>query len=192
MNRSMKSLALVLALALTTGFALYAAGQGSPFCSNPNVAIPDSGQGTLTNNLVVANSFTITDLNVSIQINHTWPGDLIVTLTKMGGPGPQTLIDQVGVPASSFGCSVDNINATLDDSGAPSVEVVCNPGPPGVGPGPYSPSPGNLNPTFAGANINGTWTLSVSDNAGGDTGTLVQWCLITTPVPVDLTDFSIE
>ena len=36
--------------------------------------------------------------------------------------------------------------------------------------------------TYDGQNVNGAWTLTVVDNAGGDTGTLSQWC-IEVPVP---------
>ena len=35
-----------------------------------------------------------------------------------------------------------------------------------------------INAVFAGQSLAGTWTLNVSDNAQGDTGTLDQWCLV--------------
>jgi Proprotein convertase P-domain len=188
MSRTKKYL---LALAAVTAVAAFAFAQ-SPFCVSPGTAIPDNTPAGVDSDQVVGASFVLTDLNVTIQINHTWPGDLSVTLEKVGGPGPFTIMNRPGTPANTLGCSVDNINATLDDSGGTSVQVVCNASPPGVGPGPYQPAPDGLNANFAGTNINGTWRLHVVDHAGGDTGTIAQWCLVTTPTPVELMDFSIE
>jgi trimeric autotransporter adhesin len=189
MSRKLKYLLAIVAVA-TVASLVFA--QQSPFCVTPNVAIPDSPSAGIDNDQVVGASFVLTDLNVTLQINHTWPGDISVTLTKVGGPGPTTIVNRPGMPASTFGCSVDNIDATLDDSAGTSVNVVCNAAPPGVGPGPYQPGTGALNSVFAGTNVNGTWRLHVTDNAGGDTGTLAQWCLVTVPTPVELLDFSIE
>jgi hypothetical protein len=199
MNRKLKYLASALVVVAAAGFAVGQLGGqgGSPFCSNPNVAIPEpAGGGSVTDSQVIANSFSITDLNVSVQIPHSWVGDLTITLAKTAGPGspigPITIMARPGVPASTFGCSINDINATLDDQAATEVEVVCNPAPPAIGPGPYNPDPGGLNASFAGVDINGTWALNVADAFNGDTGTLVQWCLITTPVPVELMEFAIE
>ena len=35
-----------------------------------------------------------------------------------------------------------------------------------------------------GQSINGTWTLQVTDNVAGNTGTLTNWSLAITPKPV--------
>jgi trimeric autotransporter adhesin len=190
MSRTKKYL---LATVAVTAVATFAFAQ-SPFCSSPNVAIPDNTPAGITNDIVVSGSFALTDLNVSINTNHTWPGDLIYTVQKTAGPGsplgPVTIIDRPGLPASTFGCSNDNINSTIDD-GQPAAETTCNASPPAIGPGPAGPN-NSINTVFAGVDVNGTWRITVSDNAGGDTGTLVQWCLVTTPTPVELMDFSIE
>jgi hypothetical protein len=37
---------------------------------------------------------------------------------------------------------------------------------------------------FNGEDANGTWTITISDNATGDTGTLVDWELIITPAAI--------
>src|SRR5439155_25095467 len=56
--------------------------------------------------------------------------------------------------------------------------------------GPYGdPAPvgsATLNGTFASQNPNGTWSLYVVDDAGGDVGSIASWCLelttsLTTP-----------
>jgi Proprotein convertase P-domain len=188
-----RKLRYLLTIAAVVAAAVCAFAQQGPFCITPNVAIPDSPSPGIDSDLVVASSFVLTDLEVALQIDHTWPGDISVTLAKVGGPGPSTIVNRPGMSGSStFGCSVDNIDATLDDSAGTSVNVVCNAAPPGVGPGPYQPGPGSLTGTFAGTNVNGTWRLHVTDNAGGDTGTLVWWCLIDKGDPAELTGFSIE
>jgi hypothetical protein len=89
------------------------------------------------------------------------------------------LIDRPGVPGiSPNGCSGDNIDVSLHDSSILPVEDQCSTLP-ALG--------GTLQPqeplaAFAGENISGTWTLTVSDNAGADLGTLNTWCLEAIPV----------
>ena len=169
-------------------------GPGSPFCSTPGVAIPDSDPTGVSDDLVVGASFTLTALDVSLLVTHSWVGDLAFTLSHSGGCGPVDLGNRAGYTGTGFGCSDDNIDATLDDEGTGNYEDQCNGGTPGIGPGNFVPGdpPGANLTACDGDNINGTWTLVVSDNAGGDTGILDQWCLVTTPVPVELTEFAID
>lgn len=163
-------------------------GQGSPFCSAPSVAIPDNSPAGVTDNLIVGASFTLTDLDVSLLVAHSWVGDLTATVSHSGGCSV-TIVERPGNPASTFGCSSNNIDATLDDEAGSPAENACNPAPPALS-GPLSPN----NPLSAcdGENVNGTWSLTVSDAAAGDTGTLNEWCLVTSPVPVELMEFHID
>lgn len=145
-------------------------------CVNPNQAINGAGPGinnptTLT---FPALPGPITDVNFTTNINHTWVGDLDVRLIHLGVT--RFMIDNVGQPASTFGCATDNISVTLDDeaAGGP-VENVCNVNPPGVS---GSRTPFQSLNAFDGMNAQGTWSLVIDDTfAGGDDGTLVQWCL---------------
>ena len=57
----------------------------------------------------------LTDLNVSLEVTHTWVGDLSFTLTHQDTGTSVTVFDRPGVPGSTYGCQNDNINATLDD-----------------------------------------------------------------------------
>ncbi|MBK8432334.1 MAG: proprotein convertase P-domain-containing protein [Chloroflexi bacterium] len=41
-----------------------------------------------------------------------------------------------------------------------------------------SPTPNNSLSAFDGEDLNGTWLLQYTDAAGGDIGTLNEWCLI--------------
>ncbi|MCP4001401.1 MAG: hypothetical protein GY727_10870, partial [Gammaproteobacteria bacterium] len=50
-------------------------------CSSPNLAIPDAA--SVTDTLVVSDSGSLTDLNVSVDVTHSYVGDLIFTLTHV-------------------------------------------------------------------------------------------------------------
>ena len=143
------------------------------FCSTAPVAIPDPG--TATSVINVADGRAITDLNVSLNASHTWVGDLTFTLSHNGVS--VAVIDRPGVPTSTYGCSGDDINATLDDEAALPVETQCAAGAPTIN-GVFTP---NVSLTgFDGQVVNGSWTMTVNDAVGADAGTLNQWCLVTT------------
>ncbi len=140
------------------------------FCRTPALAIPDNNPTGATDELVIAAGANLTDLNVAVQIGHTWPGDLDLVLTRVGAPN--TVVN-IGTRLGGTGCQVDNVDVTLDDEAAGA--IVCSPSPPGIS--------GVLRPTsaltpFDGQSLAGTWRLTVIDRAGQDTGTLTRWCLL--------------
>jgi subtilisin-like proprotein convertase family protein len=142
--------------------------------SFPNVPIPDGSPVGVEDTITVTDSLTITDLNVDVVINHTWTGDLCVKLSKAGGP-EVTLMKRINLDAECdatgcCGCSSDNVDVLLDDEAPDSVEDSCPPI------GTYSPDPDSLS-AFDGLDAAGDWTLWVNDNAGADTGTLIEWSL---------------
>ncbi|PKA83687.1 putative secreted protein (Por secretion system target) [Ulvibacter sp. MAR_2010_11] len=139
--------------------------------ANPALAIPDNDPAGISTTLNVTDDFTISDLNVDLNISHTWVGDVIVTIQSPGGTSV-TILDQPGVPASTFGCSGDNIVASLDDEAGSPVEDECGAGVPTIS-GSFTPN--NPLSAFDGESTLGVWTLTVSDNAGGDTGTINSW-----------------
>jgi len=116
----------------------------------------------------------IVDLNVSVAINHTWVGDVKVVLKHDDTGTAVTIIDRPGEPASFFGCSGNNIDATLDDAAVSPVENECALTEPTIA-GTFSPN--NPLSAFNGESLHGTWRLIVTDNAGGDTGSLESWTL---------------
>lgn len=126
----------------------------------------------------------ITSVQVQVTADHTWVGDLIFTLTSPGGTSV-TLMDRPGVPGlSPFGCSNNNVDVLFGDGLPDDPEGTCS----GAGQGntadPWPVS--NATPVqplsaLNGEDANGTWTLTVSDNAGGDTGTLLDWELLIEP-----------
>ena len=153
------------------------------FCgpaAGTGIAIPDNDLVGATDSVVIAENITIADLNVSVVISHGWVGDVSVSLLHVDTGSAIDLIDQPGVPASGFGCSGDDIDATLDDEATLPAEGECAAGAPAIG--------GSLLPNvalgaFDGENIGGTWTLTVKDVSGGVSGTLDAWCLLLNEPP---------
>ena len=134
--------------------------QGSNFSTSP------AGMGCV--------GATVSDLQVTLQIQHTWVGDLDATLTSPGGSA--FIINQPGRPVlGTFGCSGDDIDVVLSDGGTGSVEDMCDAGVPTIF-GNLTPSPGSM-AVFNGEALSGDWSLTITDNAGGDTGALLNWCL---------------
>ncbi len=147
---------------------------GNSYTDNPGVAIPDGPAGTVSDTITVPDSFIIGDLNVDLGIQHTWVGDLVVTIEHNGTS--VTIVDQMGVPAlGSFGCDQDNLAAVvIDDEGTGgAIESMCQAdltSPPNY-------VPNNPLSAFDGMNASGIWTITVTDSAAQDTGSLEQWSL---------------
>jgi len=104
---------------------VYSGPLAAAICStDANVAIPQ-GIGSATPgpeaivDIVVPSSpgTTVTDLDFQLAINHTWVGDLVVTLTSPAGT-TITLLDRPGTPPGTFGCGQNDIDMTFDDAAA--------------------------------------------------------------------------
>lgn len=148
---------------------------GNELCRTLNLAIPDNQPAGINDDFVVAQTGTLSDLQLRVRIDHTYVGDLGVRLSKVGGAGPVAAIDRPGYTGTGFGCNQPNIDATLDDSATQPVENQCSTTPPAIG-GTFSPNEPLA--AFAGEELAGTWRLNVSDSATQDTGTLLEWCLV--------------
>jgi trimeric autotransporter adhesin len=170
---------------------------GTGICVQPGIIPPDATGVFVFSNQVVADTGTITDMDVSINMTHTWVGDLIFTLEHDDTGTAVTLINRPGIPVpGGAGCADDDINGGIDDEGSIALETHCDGTTPwinffGIG---GDPANSSLMAAFDGEELSGSWTMGVSDNAAGDTGTLNEWCLLptTVPVPVELQTFSIE
>jgi subtilisin-like proprotein convertase family protein len=106
---------------------------------------------------------TITKVTVTLNITHTFDGDLVVDLI---GPNGQTvnLFTSVGGSGQNF------MSTTLDDAAAISI---LNGNPPFGGT--YRPQ--QLLSTLNGGTPNGTWTLRITDVGPQDVGTLNSWSI---------------
>ncbi|MEZ5064458.1 MAG: proprotein convertase P-domain-containing protein [bacterium] len=141
------------------------------------LAIPDNNGTGATSTLAVADDVTLTDVNVRVQISHTYVGDLKIVLQHPDGT-LVTLLDRPGVPASTYGCGDNDMNVTFDSASGVNLESYCSGSTPwysGVA-APFS----TLN-TLNGKSSAGTWRVIVTDNAGSDTGSILDWELLTTP-----------
>ncbi len=144
------------------------------FCATPALAIPDNVPAGVTTDLIVSGVGSITDLDVTLEVTHTFVGDLLFKLTHVDTGTVVTFMDRPGSPATTNGCTGDNINAVFSDEGSPAVETMCNGAPPAIS---GTPSPNNPLSAFDGQSANGTWRLTASDNAGIDTGVVTRWCV---------------
>ena len=142
------------------------------------VAISANDVNTINSFLTVGDNFTITSATVSMEVSHTWVGDLNAIL-KSPGSSDLDLFDRPGSPASNFGCDGDNLLLTFDDGAAndpASLENGCDTGAPG-----YTIS-GTYQPIDALSAINGepssgTWEIEMSDAFAQDGGALETWSL---------------
>lgn len=179
-----------LALAASASLLVTAAASADVFVG-PGVGFTDNA--TVTSDIIVGPSFSISDVNVSLNIVHTWVGDLQVTLTHVPTNTSATIFNRPGFAGTGFGSSGDlngvynfdgqSANNFWTASAAASGTVV-------VAPGTYQPHTGgaagnssNTLGVFNGLNSAGTWRLSIADHATGDTGSLIGWQLELVPAP---------
>ncbi|RZJ71772.1 reprolysin-like metallopeptidase [Flavobacterium sp.] len=150
--------------------------------TNVPLTIAATGAPTVNSTLAIASGVTISDVNVSVNITHTYVGDLTLTLISPTG---------VQVPLAVGQCGEgQNINVTFDDSGA---NFICGASPAISG----TLKPSSPLSVLNGSNSAGTWTLRVADGFNLDGGTLNSWSLNVCSVQAlgvadrDLSDFAI-
>ena len=127
------------------------------FSTSPGITIPDNNPAGISSTLVINDNGQIEDINIPVNISHTYIRDLYIKLTSPAGT-EVVLYDR--------NCNnQQNIVATFDDQGQAlncgnlSGDVI----------------PVGILDNFAGENMQGTWTLFVSDSQADDIGTLNSW-----------------
>jgi len=170
----------------TAAAAVYRFSTGQLSCGNEfsatdfsNATIGTTANSTGSVTIDVPSSITIGDLNVQLNITHTYIQDFKVYLTGPASIGSPT-ITLLSEPCGDN----DNVNCVMDDSGDP---VSC-------APAAVPALVGNVIPfqtlsSLNGLNAQGTWTLSVVDAYNGDGGTInavkLTVCNITIPLSVE-------
>lgn len=124
--------------------------------------IPAAETSTVTSSIQLFEDLPISDINVSLELNHTYLEDLIINLISPAGT-------RVALISNTCG-EANNINAVFDDDGA---AIVCS-GNPAIS--------GIVKPLGTLASLNGEsalgeWTLEIQDIAAGDGGSLVAFSL---------------
>ena len=105
----------------------------------------------ITSTIEVNDAYCIGDIDIELDITHTFIGDLIVDLVAPSGVTVR-LHDRSGSSNADIHVVYDDDGGTLPDG------------------------PGEL-ADFIGEIVTGTWTLRVSDNAGADQGSLDAWTI---------------
>lgn len=142
--------------------------------TNVPINLPN-GTTSINSQLTVSGGGTIADVNFTVNMSHVYVGDLSMSLSNGGSGTSVTVLDRPGVPASTYGCSGDNIVATLDDEATLPVENQCAGSAPTIN-GTFTPN--NALAAFDGQNSNATWVLTVTDHyPSADAGTLNSWSL---------------
>ncbi|MBK8562595.1 MAG: proprotein convertase P-domain-containing protein [Saprospiraceae bacterium] len=139
------------------------------------LAIPNTAS-TVTQTMNVTFNQPIVSVKTTMNIDHTYIGDLDVKLVSPQNT-MRVVFDKPGVPASNFGCSGDDINASFGDSfsnTAVQFESTCGSMAPAIS-GNYKPL--EAFSAFAGQNAQGNWTLRITDNFDDDGGGLLAWSL---------------
>lgn len=118
-------------------------------------------QGTVSSTLTIDEAGSIEDLDVMVNITHTYVGDLRITLTSP---------DNIPVVLTNrHGAGGDNFSSTIFDDEADSTIIQGTPPYNGI----YSPEEPLSG--FDANNMLGTWTLTIEDLAAGNGGTLNGW-----------------
>ncbi|MBS0195760.1 MAG: proprotein convertase P-domain-containing protein [Planctomycetes bacterium] len=150
------------------------------FSSGDSFPIGITDNTTVTSTITVpAGSGNVSNLSVCVGLTHTWIGDLIVQITSPGGTTVNLMTRVNAAAAGALGDS-SNLNGEycFFDSAPGDIAAVAV-----SGDSAFTIPGGNYYPTdyagvhtslavFDGQPYEGTWTLTVSDNAGGDTGTI--------------------
>ncbi len=146
------------------------------YCSDvtDQIDIPDDDPFGVASVLVINESLQINRLKISVWIEHSWVGDLVVMLTRLDNLATVTLVDRPGYPDSMFGCSKADILCEFVDESTVPAETECRTD--------LAALQGSLQPAeplavFSGSDLAGTWQLAVADLSAIGTGRLMQWCI---------------
>ncbi len=129
-----------------------------PFTSAPAAVFNPS----ITDTQTVADVGIVSDVDVTVNIEHPFNGDIEFSLIH-DATGTEVLL------AAYNCCGSDYLGTTFDDSGAGSIES-------GSAPFTGTFQPEGLLADFIGLASEGDWTLSIDDSWGSD-GTLIDWTL---------------
>ncbi|MCA8888035.1 MAG: DUF11 domain-containing protein, partial [Parvularculaceae bacterium] len=172
-NRTGRRLLAALGVLLLGAGAAQA--QSGPYQStaaatiNNAVACPAS----ISRQIHVAESFTISDLDVGFLATHTYRSDIQLELTPPWGGSPVRLLQGLGYS----GLGYDNYNVLLNDESSTLVNTGFHASNDNASAPPYQNDvrPSNPLSAFDGNNAQGDWTLTICDTYGPlDNGEFLQ------------------
>lgn len=118
----------------------------------------------VVDSITLVDSLGVQDVEVTLDILHTWQADLEISIASPAGTSVQLTNDSGG--------SADNVFCTFGVLGnpfTPAFLAVAGAEMEAQGPGAMA--------DFVGQDSLGSWTLTINDDAGGDDGTLNSWTL---------------
>ncbi len=171
----MRKTALSLALAYLLSNSLLA--ETGIDCASPAVSIPDGmASGVLLDLAPVAcrEDCVVTDVTVSLVVEHPWIGDLVVTLQHLDSGTSIALLDRPGSEFLGFpgpyGCGGDDIDVTLLKDALTSAHEICSNTEVPVLAGQAQPI--ESLEVFDGLSAASAWRLTVADDSMYDEGLL--------------------
>ena len=120
--------------------------------------------------IVPAGAGIIRDLDISLDIAHSFDGDLDVTLTHVPTGITMTLFGDVGGTNEGF-------VIRLNDEAGTDIAMASNAKLDGAISGVFNPQGVSLLSIFDNLDASGEWRLSIVDDSSGDFGTLFNWSL---------------
>ena len=133
---------------------------------SPGLVIVDLN--TVSTTITISQNVAITDLNLRLDISHSYVEDMIITLTSPAGAAASIIYN-----GAADGCSGDNLVTLFDDASINA--LACNLGGNAFPEVDYMPS--NPLSIFNGELTQGDWTLSVEDTFSSDQGVVNSWGL---------------
>ncbi|MBN4084759.1 S8 family serine peptidase [Flavobacteriaceae bacterium AH-315-B10] len=142
---------------------------GEKICASVSQTTPTTitDLSTVTSTINFPDTFTIEDVNLTVDYDHTWIGDVSLTLISPSG----TRVKVIDV----LTCTTElNFNFNFDDEAANAIDCeVGNTNYPAL----HTYKPVSPLSAFNGETSNGVWTLEITDDGPEDVGTVNGWTL---------------
>ena len=132
----------------------------------------------LVRNFTVAANAQVTDVNIGVQLTHSYRGDLRATLVSPTG----TVVNLI----TNVGTSANNLNILFDDSAAASITTHSSNNDSTTAAPPYQRTfrPQGSLADFNGEGSAGSWQLTICDSLNSDNGNFTRSDLTLTTVPI--------
>jgi subtilisin-like proprotein convertase family protein len=138
--------------------------------SSGGISVPIPDLATIESPITIPDGGAVSDVNVRVRLNHTFDGDLNISLVHPDGT-VVNLSSNNGGGGDNYGSGANNCSGTFtvfDDSAVAAITA-------GTAPFAGTFRPEQMLSTLNGKLLNGTWKLRIADTAGADVGTLFCW-----------------
>ncbi len=140
--------------------------------SSGDISVPLPDLAVAESTISIPDVGAVSDVDVSVRLNHTFDGDLVISLIAPDGT-EVTLSNRRGGGGDNFGTGANSCAGTptvFDDAAAAPISS-------GTAPFAGSFRPDQPLSALNGRPTAGTWKLRIADQAGLDVGTLFCWSL---------------